>query len=104
MPETKTEPIRTKAPALENLPRSHSLALKDRRHLAVTGVSRVISCDESAAVLETPLGNLTIGGQELQVSELSVQSGQVQLSGEIEYLQYAENRQSNGGVLARLFR
>ena len=94
MPETKTEPIRTKAPALENQPRSHSLALKDRRHLAVTGVSRVISCDESAA----------IGGQELQVSELSVQSGQVQLSGKIEYLQYAENRQSNGGVLARLFR
>lgn len=104
MPETKTEPIRTKAPALENQPRSHSLALKDRRHLAVTGVSRVISCDESTAVLETPLGNLTIGGQELQVSELSVQSGQVQLSGKIEYLQYAENRQSNGGVLARLFR
>lgn len=104
MPETKTEPIRTKTPALENQPRSHSLALKDRRHLAVTGVSRVISCDESAVVLETPLGNLTIGGQELQVSELSVQSGQVQLSGKIEYLQYAENRQSNGGVLARLFR
>ena len=104
MPETKTEPTRTKAPAQENQPRSHSLALKDRRHLAVTGVSRVISCDESAAVLETPLGNLTIGGQELQVSELSVQSGQVQLSGKIEYLQYAEHRQSNGGVLARLFR
>lgn len=43
---------------------SHGLALRDRRHLAVTGVSRVISCDESAAVLETPLGNLTVGGQE----------------------------------------
>ena len=38
-------------------PKSHGLALKDRRHLAVTGVIRVISCDENAAVLETPLGN-----------------------------------------------
>ena len=83
---------------------SHGLALRDRRHLAVTGVSRVISCDESAAVLETPLGNLTVGGQELQIGELSTQSGQVQISGRIEYLQYAENQQSGGGLLARLFR
>ncbi len=103
MPETRTEPVRTKTVAAEQQ-RSHSLALKDRRHLAVTGISRIISCDESAAVLETPLGNLTIGGQELQVSELSVQSGQVQLSGKIEFLQYAENHQSGGGLLARLFR
>ncbi len=102
MPETKIEP---RAPrAAESIqPKSHSLALKDRRHLAVTGVSRVISCDENAAVLETPLGNLTVGGQELQIGELSTQSGQVQLSGKIEYLQYAENHQS-GGLLARLFR
>ena len=104
MPENKNEPVRVKTGAVEPQPRGHSLALKDLRHLAVTGVTRVISCDETAAVLETPLGNLTIGGQELQVSELSVQSGQVQLSGKIEYMQYAENRQSGGGLLARLFR
>ena len=33
----------------------------------------------------------------------STQSGQVQLSGKIEYLQYAENQQSGGSLLARLF-
>ena len=104
MPELKKEPPRAQPPAGETPPRGHSLALKDRRHRAVTGVSRIISCDDASAVLETPLGNLTIGGRELQVSELSVQSGQVQLSGQIEYLQYAENRQTSGGVLARLFR
>ena len=42
--------------------------------------------------------------QELQIGELSTQSGQVQISGRIEYLQYAENQQSGGGLLARLFR
>lgn len=104
MPEIKAEPVRANAVTAETPSRTHSLALRDRRQLAVTGVSRIISCDENAAVLETPLGNLTIGGQELQVSELSVQSGQVQLNGRIEYLQYAENKQSGGGLLARLFR
>ena len=104
MPETKLEPRTPRAEPAPQQPKSHGLALKDRRHLAVTGVSRVISCDENTAVLETPLGNLTIGGQELQIGELSTQSGQVQLSGKIEYLQYAENQQSGGGLLARLFR
>lgn len=104
MPELKKEPPHSQPPAGADPPRSHSLALKDRRHLAVTGVSRIISCDEASAVLETPLGNLTIGGQELSVSELSVQSGQVQLSGKIEYMQYAENKQSGGSLLNRLFR
>ena len=70
----------------------------------MTGVGRIVSCDDASAVLETALGTLTVGGQELQVSELSLQSGQVQISGRIEFLQYAENRESSGGLLARLFR
>ena len=88
MPETADTAIHeNKYPA----PQGHSLALKDRRQLAVTGVGRIVSCDETAAVLETALGTLTVGGQ-------------VQISGTIEFLQYAENRQSSGGLLARLFR
>ena len=80
MPETKLESRTPRAAdTAQPQPKSHGLALKDRRHLAVTGVIRVISCDENAAVLETPLGNLTVGGQELQIGELSTQSGQVQL-------------------------
>ena len=82
MPETKLESRTPRAAdTAQPQPKSHGLALKDRRHLAVTGVIRVISC-----------------------GELSTQSGQVQISGKIEYLQYAENQQSGGSLLARLFR
>lgn len=83
--------------------RSHTLVLDNRRSLCVTGVLRVISCDETGVALQTPLGDLSIGGQGLQVSELSVRSGEVRIQGKIEYLQYAENRESAGGLLARLF-
>ena len=62
----------------------------------------MLSCDETGATLQTALGDLSIGGQGIQVSELSVRTGQVQISGKIEFLQYAENRQSGGGLLARL--
>lgn len=101
MPENKNEPAHTLAAAPG---REHTLTLRDRRQLTLTGVTRVISCDETGAMLETPLGNLTVGGQGIQVSELSVHTGQVNISGKIEYLQYAENRQSSGSLLARLLK
>ena len=77
--------------------REHALTLENRARLTVTGVTRVLSCDETGATLQTALGDLSIGGQGIQVS-----TGQVQISGKIEFLQYAENRQSGGGLLARL--
>ena len=75
-------------------PRAHALTLENRARLTVTGVTRIVSCDELGATLQTPLGDLTIGGQGMQVSELSVRTGQVHISGQIEYLQYTENQQS----------
>ena len=41
---------------------------------------------------------------EVKLEEVRTTEGQVQLSGKIEYLQYAENQQSGGSLLARLFR
>lgn len=80
----------------------HSLTLQDRTKLTLTGVNRVVSCDETGATLQTALGDLNVGGQGIEVSELSVRTGEVHISGKIEYLQYTENKQSAGGLLARL--
>lgn len=109
MPElTSPHPIGEHAPQQSDLPappRAHALTLENRARLTVTGVTRIVSCDELGATLQTPLGDLTIGGQGMQVSELSVRTGDVHISGQIEYLQYTENQQSkkqSGGLLARL--
>ena len=82
---------------------AHRITMENRRVLLITGVSRIVSCDEGGALLQTPLGDLTVGGEEMQVSELSVRTGEVHISGKIAYLQYAENRQSAGGFWRRLF-
>ena len=84
--------------------KSHSLQLEDRSRLVVTGVTRIVSCDETGALLKTGQGDLTIGGQGIQIGELSVRTGQVHITGKIEFLQYAENRESSGGLLSRLLR
>lgn len=103
VPETDRRPSPSQDSELAPV-RDHALSLDNRRSLTVTGVSRILSYDETGAALATPLGNLTVGGQGLQVSELSVRTGQVHITGKIEYLQYTENRESSGGFLTRLFR
>lgn len=90
----------------ENLPmesRPHALTLENRRTLVVTGVTRVVSCDETGAALDTVQGRLTVGGQGVQMGELSVRTGEVRITGKIEFLQYTENQHSAGGLFHRLF-
>lgn len=89
-------------PAQGKLP--HNLIVENRRAVTATGVTRIVSYDEFSATLETQLGSLVIGGKGIQVSELSIQTGELKIFGQIEYLQYAEPRPSAGGFFKRLAR
>lgn len=82
----------------------HTLILEDRASLSATGVARIVSCDETGAVLETARGTLTVGGRELRVSELNAQTGELRIFGQIDFLQYSEPRPAPGGWLRRLVR
>lgn len=88
----------------KNEARQHSIVLEERKNLTVTGVLAVISYDSFTASLETPCGTLTVGGENLTVSELSVVSGDVRISGNIEYLQYTEKREARESFFKRLVR
>ena len=78
----------------------HDLTLKGRQKLTVTGVTEVVSFDETAVVLQTGLGVLMVHGQGLQLKELSVEGGQTCVDGDISALIYEEPRQ--GGWLRRM--
>ena len=83
----------------QNLP--HSLTLCERKKLAMTGATEVVSFDESCVVIRTPLGTLVVQGQDLQLKTLD--GGNVAVEGQIIALSYEENR-SAGGWLSRLIR
>ena len=78
----------------------HKLTLNERKSLTMTGVTEVVSFDETAVVLQTGLGLLMVHGQGLQLKQLSVEGGQVAVEGTINALVYEEPRQ--GGWLRRL--
>ena len=80
----------------------HSLSLNERRKLSVTGVTEVVSFEDTAVVLKTSLGTLIIQGRQLQLKTLSVDGGQVAVEGTVSALGYVEPRQS-GGWMRRLF-
>lgn len=76
----------------EKLP--HKLQLAERRQLTMTGVTEVVSFEETAVVLHTSLGTLIVQGQELKLKTLSLDGGQVAVDGTISALIYEEPRLS----------
>ena len=74
--------------------RSHTLQLSERKQLTMTGVSEVVSFDETVVVLQTSLGTLVVQGEQLQLKNLSQDGGQVAVGGQIQGLQYEAPRQS----------
>ena len=80
----------------------HDLRLKERRELTMTGVTEVVSFDETAVVLRTCLGLLTVQGRDLKVKTLSLEGGQMEVDGQIYALVYEEPRE--GSLWQRLWR
>ena len=80
----------------------HKLTLNERKNLTMAGVTEVVSFEETAVVLKTSLGLLTVQGQELKLKTLSLEGGQVEVDGDISALLYEEPRE--GGLWQRLWR
>ena len=83
--------------------REHALTLVDRRRLSLTGVEDVDCFNEQLVVLRTAQGTLTVAGAGLNVSELSLEDGRVELEGEVDALEYSGVKKK-GGWLGRLLR
>ncbi|MFI3169283.1 MAG: YabP/YqfC family sporulation protein [Faecalibacterium sp.] len=82
----------------------HHFILEERKKLTVTGVLKVLNCDEYGALMETPVGRLQIVGQGLSVSELSMETGEVRVNGEIAELTYSAVSEGAGGFFRRFLR
>lgn len=85
----------------EVIPMPHRLTLDDRAQLSLTGVTDVERFDESEITMNTSAGALIIRGEELHIEKLSLDGGEVKVSGQISALSY-EERRSDKGFFARL--
>ena len=81
-----------------------TITLQNRTTLSLDGVSDVLSFDESAVLLQTTLGTLSVEGEGLHILSLALESGIVSMSGKINALFYTERGSgAKGGFFSRLF-
>lgn len=83
-----------------------NLSLENRKKLFLSGVEEVISFQDEKISLNTVLGNLIIKGNELKMSKLDVQSGDVIISGTILAMIYNEKnvKVTKESIVKRLFK
>lgn len=68
----------------------HKLTLTNRGALSLNGVVDVISFDLNEVLLETEAGMLTVKGQDLHVNHLTLEKGEVEISGNVDSLMYSD--------------
>lgn len=86
--------------------KAHKLVVNNRKTSLVTGVLDVLSFDLNEILLETEQGMMMVRGSDLHVNRLSLEKGEVDLSGNIDSITYSDMKQATkqgGKLLARLF-
>lgn len=82
----------------------HNCILEDRKKLSVSGVTNVGSFDEETIVAITDYGELTVKGQNLHITKLSLEIGELAIEGNVNALQYSDVAEKSGGFLSKVFR
>lgn len=87
--------------------RNHSIILENREKLSVSGVEQVHNFNSETIVVETVAGVLTVKGEDLDVNKLSIEDGNVSISGMVYSINYSD-RESFGtkgaGFLGKMFK
>ena len=83
-----------------------NLLLENRKKLNVSGVNDVLSFDDQVVIVDTELGLLTVKGENIRITKLSLDTAEVVIEGEISSLTYSNSKQdkSNSTLLSKIFK
>ncbi len=83
-----------------------NLILENRGKLSISGVLDVLSFDNQVIMVETELGLLTIKGEGLRITKLSIDTSEVIVEGNISYLAYSNKEVEKGknSFISKIFK
>lgn len=87
--------------------RMHKVSMTNRRLCVINGVKDVMSFDVQEVRLETELGMLQIKGEDLHVSRLTLERGEIDIDGRIDSFIYMDEGGMGGkkeSLWERMFR
>ena len=83
-----------------------NLILENREKLNISGATDVLSFDDSLVIVQTHLGILSVKGEDLRISKLSIDSEEVIVNGEISSMSYSDKSidKKDSGFLGKIFK
>ena len=81
----------------------HCLSLDNREKLILNGVSEVDNFDDKSITTYTTMGTLIIKGERLNIKKLSLELGELEVTGKIDSLVYSKKECSKKRILSKIF-
>ena len=83
-----------------------NIILENRQKLSISGVNDVLSFDDQVVIMDTELGLLTVKGENLKINKLSIDTSEVIVEGDINYLSYSENsgEKEKTSLISKIFK
>ncbi len=88
-------------------PKAQNLIMENRERLSVSGVIEVDSFNSENVVMDTELGLLVVKGDDLRISKLNLENGELVIEGDVLSCEYNDNHDVRGkglGFLSKMFR
>lgn len=82
----------------------HSITLKDRSKLVVSGIEHIYSFNDKKVEVRTSAGEMVIEGENLDMNKLSLDENVISIEGTINSIVYSKERKPQESFIKRLFK
>ena len=82
--------------------KAHNVMLYNRQQMNVSGVIRVDNFNDNIIVLITEAGQMTLEGENLHISKLFLETGDMEIDGNISAIFYSDEADSDAKKPRRL--
>lgn len=82
----------------------HNITLKDRSSLVISGVEHIYSFNDKKVEVRTSAGEMVIEGENLDMSNLSIDDKIINITGTINSMIYAKAKKPQESFIKRLFK
>jgi len=82
----------------------HSITLKDRSSLTVSGIEHIYSFNDKKVEVRTSAGEMVIEGENLDMGKLNLDESIISVQGTINSIIYSKERKPQESLIKRLFK
>lgn len=79
---------------------NHKIIITNRNNIAISGITKMISANETCITMLIKTTRLNISGNDLHIEKLDVENGFLEASGTIDSAKYS----GNSGLIKRIFK